>query len=100
MNQPAFDLFSYPNAAGFKRTDTSRAAAESINAAAIQAKVLNAFRRFGPMTADQCAIALNIDKGTIRPRCSELRRKGMLADTGVRRPNSSGKSAQVLKAVP
>lgn len=98
------DLFSYhpayPVSAGFKGTDTSRAAAETINASVLRGKVLDAYRRFGPMTADQCAEALRIDRLSIRPRCSELKRLGKLRDTGNRAPNDSGKSAVVLQAAP
>lgn len=100
MNQPAFDFTaSYPIAAGYKREGTSREAAESINVAALQAKVLKAYRLRGDMTPDECAEALNIDDGSIRPRCTELKNMGKLVDAGYRRPNKSGRSAAVLKAV-
>lgn len=93
------DLFayaeSYPVTAGFKVDGTSREAAQSINAAGLQAKVLTAFRRHGPMTADQCAVALNIDRLAVRPRCTELKELGKLRDSGQRRPNASGRSAVV-----
>lgn len=97
------DLFSYqpiyPHAAGYKREGTSREAAQSINVAALQAKVLKAYRLRGDMTSDECAEALNIDKLSIRPRISELKEKGRLVEAGYRRPNKSGRSAAVLKAV-
>lgn len=91
---------TYPIRAGFKGAETSRAAAESINASVLRGKVLDAYRRFGPMTADQCAEALRIDRLSIRPRCSELKRLGKLRDTGNRAPNDSGKSAVILQAAP
>lgn len=95
MNQSAYDLFTYPTAAGWKGAETSRAAAESINAAGVRAKVLQAMRERGPSTADEAASYLRLDKLTVRPRCSELRTMGRLRDSGARRLNSSGKNAVV-----
>lgn len=95
------DLFTYadtyPVAPGFKRTDTSRQAAEDMkpNAATLRAKVLTALRLYGPLTADQCATALSQPILSIRPRLSELRELGKVVDTGDRRPNASGKRAIV-----
>jgi hypothetical protein len=99
MATQPLDLFSYPHAAGFKGGETSRQAAESINADVLRAKVLQVFRLRGPCTADEVAEALNIDKLSIRPRCSELKDMGKIVDAGYRRPNRSGRSAAVLKAI-
>ncbi len=95
MSAAAYDLFSYPQVAGYKRTDTSREAAASIDAGTLRAKVLRAIRDLGPLTADQCAVSLNLSILSIRPRCTELRELGRLRDTGERRPNISGRNAIV-----
>jgi predicted ArsR family transcriptional regulator len=97
MNQPAFDLFSYPTVAGHRGTDTSRAAAESIPASLLRGKVLTEFQRRGAMTADECADAMRSSVLSIRPRVTELHKFGKLMDTGTRRKNASGRSAIVWK---
>lgn len=99
MNQPAFDLFTYPSAAGWKGAETSQAAAQSINAASVRAKVLKAIQRMGDATADEVADHLRIDKLTIRPRCSELSNLGKIIDSGDRRHNASGKRAVVWRLI-
>lgn len=88
---------SYPNLAGHQDTDTSRDAAP-LDAATIRAKVFSTFQDSAPMTADECAERMRLSILTIRPRCTELKRLGMLRDTGKRRPNASGKMAMVLTA--
>lgn len=89
-----FDLFSYPHSAGHKRTDTSREAAERVDAGTLRGKVLQALRE-GPATADECAARLGFSILSIRPRLTELRELGRVCDTGARRPNASGRSAIV-----
>lgn len=92
------DLFTgYPIAAGWKGTETSRAAAESIPAHLLRGRVLTEFQRRGAMTSDECADAMRCSILSIRPRCSELHRMGKLMDTGTRRQNASGRSAIVWK---
>lgn len=88
---------------GYRETDTSREAAEHISKTrgkVLLAKVLNAYQQsvFG-MTADECADALGESILAIRPRVSELKRAGKLADTLARRKNSSGRNAAVFKAL-
>lgn len=99
MGEPAFDLFSYPQAAGHRGSDTSRAAAESIPAHIIRGKVLKVYELRGPCTADEVAEALHMSVLTVRPRVTELKAMGKLVDTRLRRPNKSGRKAAVLKAV-
>jgi predicted ArsR family transcriptional regulator len=97
------DLFQfaerYPNAPGYRQTETSKAAAESMKADAglIRSAVVAALQRHGPMTADQCAVALTLDKLSVRPRLSELRELGRVEDSGERRSNASGRSAIVWR---
>lgn len=75
--------------------DTSRAALESIDARKLREQVLDALRRWGHGTADELAAWLDVDRLSIRPRCSELRALGDIADSGRRRRNKSGKAAIV-----
>lgn len=96
MNQPG----QYPYTPGFKSRDTSREAAERIDADVWQAKVLEEFRRQHYMTADECAEALGADRYTIRPRVTELSKQHKIMDSGQRRRNAcSGRSAIVWKLV-
>lgn len=90
------DLFTgYPIAAGYKAEGTSREAAETTDAAGIRAKALEALKRHGALTADECAERLRMDRLSIRPRFSELKLDGKVQDTGKRRQNASKKSAIV-----
>lgn len=49
-------------------------------------------------TADEIAAALGESILAIRPRCSELKAKGVIYATGTRRKNASGMSAAVWVA--
>lgn len=97
------DLFDfadhYPQTPGFKQRETAVEAAESIRPSIgrLQGYCLNALDALGPLTADECAERLQIDKLSIRPRFSELAARGKITDTGERRRNSSGKSAIVWR---
>ena len=99
MTEP--DLFSYPQYPGWKRTDTSLAAASSVatQARTLRTLVLYALRAYGPSTADECAELLKADKLSIRPRFSELSNTGHIRDTGQRRKNESGKRAIVWRVI-
>jgi hypothetical protein len=50
-------------------------------------------------TADEIAAALNYSILTIRPRVSELNKQGRIVDSGLRRPNASGRNAIVWRIV-
>jgi hypothetical protein len=93
----AYDLFTYPQAAGHKGRDTGRAAAEGMSARAPRLRKMCLDELSEPLTADQCAVRLGIDKLSIRPRFSELAATGAIIDTGERRQNASGKSAIVWR---
>lgn len=95
------DLFTYPHQPGFKRRETSRAAAEAMkpSKARLQQLCLDMLRVAGPLTADECAANLARDKLSIRPRFSELSATGKIEDSGTRRRNASGKSAVVWQIV-
>lgn len=102
MSQQAYDLFTYPQAPGFQRTDTSRAAAEDIAICArtLRAKALLAIREAGfeGLTTNELSAVLNISRDSIQPRTSELRAQGKIVDSGLRRQNANGKSAIVWRA--
>lgn len=98
------DLFEradlYPNKPGAKARETSFEAAHAIKPAAdrLRRLTLDALRQ-RPMTADEVAAYLGIDKGSIRPRVTELGKQGKVVETGLRRANASGRSAMVWRAL-
>jgi len=87
---------TYPLTPGFKVSGPSAEACPTPDdAATLRGKCLELVKLRGDMTADEAADMLVVDKLAIRPRFSEMRRKGWIFDSGLRRPNSSGKSATV-----
>jgi len=105
MSEPATDLFGniepgrYPDAPGHRGVETSIAAAEAVapKIGRLQKMALDPIAARGPfgLTADEVADALGLDRYSIQPRTSELRRKAMIVDSKLRRLNSSGKRAIV-----
>lgn len=104
------DLFAwrdqYPNSPGFKRTETAKAAAESMKPTAATLRsacmaMLLAVRDLtrGGLTADETAEELGESVLSIRPRFSELSALNLIVDSGERRLNASGRRAVVWKAV-
>ena len=93
------DLFSYPNAPGSKGGETSEAGAAAIAEAAgrLQRLVLTAVTEAGAtgVTVVEMATRYGLDRMSIQPRFSELRRMGKIADSGRRRKNPSGVSVIV-----
>jgi hypothetical protein len=93
----------YPHKAGFKQNSTSAKAAQKIEksgrASTLRTLALNAIKSsiFG-FTADETANALNESILAIRPRLSELKQRGLILDTGIRRKNESGVNAIVWRA--
>jgi hypothetical protein len=66
------------------------------DASLLRQQCLNVLGRHpGGLTADEVAAALGESVLSIRPRMSELRRLGEIADTGDRRRNASGHTAAV-----
>ena len=59
----------------------------------LQAKVYAILARGGPMTADEVADALGESILNVRPRVSELAKRGVIKDSGHRGCNASGHSA-------
>jgi DNA-directed RNA polymerase specialized sigma24 family protein len=92
----------YPDAPGYRDTDTSREAAASMetHAQRLQGLVLAAIREAGEngLTTNEAAEMLDIDKGSVQPRTSELKLRGEIVDSGQRRRNDSGRRAIVWVA--
>lgn len=80
--------------------DPRRAACESMadRNPRLRAAVLDAVRKKGQLTADEIADAIGATVLATRPRVTELQQEGLLYDTGLRRPNSSGRQATVWGA--
>ena len=89
----------YPDAPGHRNVDTSIAAADALapKLGRLQRMAEVAIREAGlyGVTADELAARLDLDRYSIQPRTSELRRKGLIRDSGLRRPNATGKQAIV-----
>jgi predicted ArsR family transcriptional regulator len=93
----------YPDRPGFKVPGPSQNAAEAVTgtAARLRAQVL-AVVKASPagISADEIAKTLNRSVLSIRPRVSELKRQGLIRETGERRRNESGMTAGVWRASP
>lgn len=89
----------YPDSPGHRNVDTSIAAANALapKLGRLQRIAEAAIREAGlyGLTADELAARLGMDRWSIQPRTSELRRKGIIRDSGLRRPNATGKQAIV-----
>ena len=89
----------YPCTPGHRGIDTSIMAAADITATLgrMQALVLGAVISAGPhgVTTNEAANQLRMDRGTVQPRTNELRRFGLIQDSGQRRLNANGKKAIV-----
>lgn len=92
-------MTNYPNAAGHRNVDTSIAASEALNPqlGRLQGVALAAIREAGArgMTTEELAKHLHLDRSSIQPRTSELKRLGRIKDSGNRRLNETGKQAIV-----
>ena len=90
----------YPQQPGYTDHDTSKAAAGLVSSRVTRLReiVLDAYDQ-GPMTPDEVAALIGEDILAVRPRCTELKRMGLLRKTGTRRANKSGANACVLDKV-
>ncbi len=98
------DLFGrphvYPIDAGWKEPgQTSAQAAQTIDAGYLRRVVMTALQLHGPMTADEIAARLGIDRLSIRPRLSELSHPSiaLVEKTDQTRKNISGHAARVWR---
>jgi predicted ArsR family transcriptional regulator len=91
-----FRFQRYPDEPGCKVMGPSEAAALSMTplAKTLQSECL-AVLRGAPMTADEVAERLGATPFAIRPRLTELRRLGLVHDSGLRRANASRRGATV-----
>lgn len=64
--------------------------------ATIREQVFDCLWFSGGLTPDEVAARLGLSVLTVRPRCSELMRRGRIVDSGTRRVNASGRKAKVL----
>ena len=90
------DELFYPSHSGFKARQTSIDAAQQVSekAPTLRAQVFKLLQA-QPLTADQVAAVLGRSILSIRPRLSELAANNLIQDSGLRRPNASGKKAIV-----
>lgn len=92
----------YPDSPGHRGVDTSMAAAADIapKLGRLQRLAEETIRAAGPagLTADELADRVELPRWTIQPRTTELRLKGLVVDSGMRRPNCTGKAAKVWVA--
>lgn len=92
----------YPDSPGHRHVETSIAAAQALapkleRLQRMAAKAIHDAGEHG-LTADELAARLELDRWSIQPRTSELRLKGVIRDSGQRRPNKTGKLAIVWVA--
>ncbi|MES2119745.1 MAG: hypothetical protein V4513_04115 [Pseudomonadota bacterium] len=92
-------MSTYPDAPGHRNVETSIAAAEALapRLGRLQRLAQGAIGDAGPdgLTADELAARLEMDRWSVQPRTSELKRKGLIRDSGQRRANCTGKLAIV-----
>jgi predicted ArsR family transcriptional regulator len=88
----------YPDTPGYRRRETSKAAADAIAPRAVRLRdlVLAEIKK-RPGTADEIAERLRQTVLAVRPRTTELAKLGLIADAGIRRSNVSGRSAIVWR---
>lgn len=89
----------YPDAPGWKAQTTSEQAALGVVPAAmtLRERVLTAIR-LKAGTPEELAMRLDAPVMNVRPRCSELLRKGLIRDSGQRRRALGGRQAIVWEA--
>ena len=103
-NQPT--LFDDKPERGAHRTedpDTSVDAAASVDATALEAEVMAAFRSVYAslgFTSEEAATYLGMELGSVTPRFRPLEAKGYIYRTAERRPGKSGRNRIVWKLVP
>jgi len=97
-------MTTYPDAPGHRGVDTSIAAADALapKLGRLQRMAEAAIRDAGEsgLTADEVAARLKMDRWSVQPRTSELKRKGVIRDSGQRRRNVTGKAAIVWVSAP
>ena len=100
MDQHSGDLFDqYPHYPGSSGTDTSDEAAAELapSLGRMQRMVQHAIAEAGlhGLTGDEIGERTGINKYTVRARTAELRKAGVIGDSGQRRVNCTGRRAIV-----
>lgn len=92
----------YPDIPGHRGVDTSAEAAEEMASrlGRLQQLALSSITNAGAigLTTNELADMLELPREAIQPRTSELRRKGLIVDSCMRRFNANGKRAIVWTA--
>ena len=83
-----------PNRSAAQRRSPPVGAAVGI--ATIREQVFDCLWFSDGLTPEEVAARLGLSVLTVRPRCSELMRRGRIVDSGTRRVNASGRKAKVL----
>ena len=95
------DLFAYPRSAGYKEETTSRDAAVAIEvsgrAETLRETLERYFRQGLVGTADEMAAILNASPFSVRPRVTELYKRGIIIRAGYRALSDNGRLAHVYK---
>ena len=78
--------------------ETSHEAAWSVDTTSLQDLVLHTLRYGGGMTAAELSGELRKPLNTISPRTRQLVNRGLIKDSGERRPTPSGRKAIVWRA--
>lgn len=94
------DMFAiYPDAPGHRGISTSIEAADAMapKMARLQRMTFETIAGRGAhgCTADEVSDLLGVDHRSTQPRATELKLKGLIVDSGMRRVNSTGRSAIV-----
>ena len=92
-------ILQYPDRVGYKKTRTSKQASLDMQekAPTIRQRCLSIIKnkqKYGA-TPDEVAQLLSLEITTVRPRFSELVKKGCIRDSRLTRKNRSGKQAIV-----
>lgn len=93
---------TYPHYPGAKVAGASQSAAEAVaeHAPTLRERVEFILGFEGPMTTDEMAERLDVSVLSVRPRFSELMKLGRIEQTGERRTNGSGMTANVWRIKP
>jgi predicted ArsR family transcriptional regulator len=84
--------------------DTAKRAAASVDARSVEGIVVGILRRHEVqfhegLTTEEIAQKSGLSLVTVSPRMRPLSEKGLVADSGLRRKNESGRQAIIWKAV-
>lgn len=80
--------------------DTSEEAAEALNVNKMEQEVLDVIKKYTDCISDQVLGHFDPRRSsTITPRYTALLEKGLIIDTGERRPGRSGRNQRVMRAI-